>query len=231
SCASTLGNHPGATSLQDNATSERKPASDLTTAPNPSRCSPFRPVRWSRGATRGMLPRAAPPTNALLGDRGVSGSFLLRPDDRNSLLRHHRGSPVPAARLRCLILLLLDAGHPWSLIAVVLKVLSQTAPEPTPGQTDATTRYTLIETDRSSDPGAYTCRERARHPGIPVAGAGRRGGRQVRRAGRRVRTGGRPGRLTHWKNDPDLASVRAPAWCAARPPADRGAWEALGGEA
>lgn len=34
-------------------------------------------------------------------------------------------------------------------------------------------------------------------------------------------------RLTHWKNDPDLASVRGPAWFAAMPPADRGAWESL----
>jgi hypothetical protein len=33
--------------------------------------------------------------------------------------------------------------------------------------------------------------------------------------------------LTHWKNEPDLAPVRDPAWLAAMPPADRKAWEAL----
>ena len=33
--------------------------------------------------------------------------------------------------------------------------------------------------------------------------------------------------LTHWKNDPGLASVRDPAALAAMPPADRKAWEAL----
>jgi tetratricopeptide (TPR) repeat protein len=34
-------------------------------------------------------------------------------------------------------------------------------------------------------------------------------------------------KLTHWKADPDLASVRDRAWLAAMPPADRKAWEAL----
>ena len=34
-------------------------------------------------------------------------------------------------------------------------------------------------------------------------------------------------KLTHWKNDPDLTSVRDPAWLAAMSPPDRKAWEAL----
>jgi tetratricopeptide (TPR) repeat protein len=34
-------------------------------------------------------------------------------------------------------------------------------------------------------------------------------------------------KLTYWKNDPELASVRDPARLAAMPPADRKAWEAL----
>jgi hypothetical protein len=34
-------------------------------------------------------------------------------------------------------------------------------------------------------------------------------------------------RLTRWKNEPALASVRDPAWLTAMPPADRRAWEAL----
>jgi transposase len=50
----------------------------------------------------------------------MSTRIPLRPDDRKTLLRHHRGSPAPAVRLRCHILLLLDAGHPWALIAAVL---------------------------------------------------------------------------------------------------------------
>lgn len=33
--------------------------------------------------------------------------------------------------------------------------------------------------------------------------------------------------MTHWEKDPDLASVRNPAWLAAMPPADRKAWEAF----
>jgi len=37
-----------------------------------------------------------------------------------ALLRHYRGSPAPAVRFRCHILLLLDAGRPWGLIAAVL---------------------------------------------------------------------------------------------------------------
>jgi tetratricopeptide (TPR) repeat protein/tRNA A-37 threonylcarbamoyl transferase component Bud32 len=34
-------------------------------------------------------------------------------------------------------------------------------------------------------------------------------------------------RLTHWKSDPDLASVRDRAWLVAMPPGDRKAWESL----
>jgi hypothetical protein len=51
---------------------------------------------------------------------------LIRPDDRKALLRHHRSPPVRAVRLRCHILLLLDAGHPWALIAAVLFTSSAT---------------------------------------------------------------------------------------------------------
>ena len=50
----------------------------------------------------------------------MSAIVSLRPADRKALLRHYRGSPVPAVRLRCHILLLLDAGRPWVLIAAVL---------------------------------------------------------------------------------------------------------------
>jgi hypothetical protein len=46
----------------------------------------------------------------------------LRADDRKTLLRHYWGSPVSAVRLLCHVLLLLDAGHPWALIAAVLFV-------------------------------------------------------------------------------------------------------------
>jgi hypothetical protein len=56
----------------------------------------------------------------------VSESIHLRPDDRKALLRHYRGSSAPPARLRCHILLLLDAGQPWALIAVVLFTSSAT---------------------------------------------------------------------------------------------------------
>jgi tetratricopeptide (TPR) repeat protein/tRNA A-37 threonylcarbamoyl transferase component Bud32 len=34
-------------------------------------------------------------------------------------------------------------------------------------------------------------------------------------------------KLTSWKNDPSLSSVRDPAWLAAMPPADHNAWESL----
>jgi transposase len=50
----------------------------------------------------------------------VTPSIRLPPDDRNTLLGQCRRSPDPAIRLRCHILLLLDAGHPWALIAAVL---------------------------------------------------------------------------------------------------------------
>jgi transposase len=50
----------------------------------------------------------------------MSDRIPLRPDDRKTLLRHYRGSRAPAVRLRCHILLLLDAGHPWAFIAAVL---------------------------------------------------------------------------------------------------------------
>jgi hypothetical protein len=53
-------------------------------------------------------------------------SIHLTPGDRKTLLRHCRSSPDPAARLRCHILLLLDAGHAWVLIAAVLFTNSAT---------------------------------------------------------------------------------------------------------
>jgi putative transposase len=56
----------------------------------------------------------------------VSDGIHLRPDDRETLLCHYRGSTVPAVRFRCHILLLLDAGHPWTLIAAVLFTSSAT---------------------------------------------------------------------------------------------------------
>src|SRR5262245_23016563 len=60
------------------------------------------------------------------GDRAVGDSIRLRPDDRESLLRHYRSTPTPAVRLRCHVLLLLDTGHPWVLIAAVLFTSSAT---------------------------------------------------------------------------------------------------------
>jgi transposase len=56
----------------------------------------------------------------------VSDSICLRPDDRKTLLRHYRCTPDPAVRLRCHVLLLLDAGHPWALITAVLFTSSAT---------------------------------------------------------------------------------------------------------
>ena len=50
----------------------------------------------------------------------------LTPESRCALLRHHRHACDPAARLRCHILLLLDAGRPWALIAAVLFTSSAT---------------------------------------------------------------------------------------------------------
>jgi Homeodomain-like domain len=68
----------------------------------------------------------APRTDALSGDRAASASIRLRPDDRKTLLRPYRSSPAPAVRLRCHTLLLLDAGHPWALIAAALFTSSAT---------------------------------------------------------------------------------------------------------
>jgi hypothetical protein len=83
------------------------------------------PSGWRKN--RGDVPGAsqaetdpAPLTDARLGDRAVSGSISLHPEDRKALLRHYRESPVPGTRLGCHILLLLDAGHPWALIAALL---------------------------------------------------------------------------------------------------------------
>src|SRR5262249_6500035 len=73
-----------------------------------------------------VRPVAASPTDARSGDRVVGASLHLRPDDRKALLRHHRSSPDPAVRLRCHILLLLDAGHPWVLVTAVLFTSSAT---------------------------------------------------------------------------------------------------------
>ena len=56
----------------------------------------------------------------------MGNSIHLRPDDRKTLLHHYRGSPAPPVRLRCHILLLLDAGHPWALITAVLFTSSAT---------------------------------------------------------------------------------------------------------
>jgi transposase len=56
----------------------------------------------------------------------VSDSIHLRPEDRKILLRQYRGSSAPAVRLRCHVLLPLDAGHPWALIAAVLFTSSAT---------------------------------------------------------------------------------------------------------
>jgi transposase len=56
----------------------------------------------------------------------LATSITLRQDDRNALMRQLRTSPDAAARLRCHILLLLDAGHPWALIAAALFTSSAT---------------------------------------------------------------------------------------------------------
>jgi len=47
-------------------------------------------------------------------------SISLTAADRNALLHHYRGDPDPRVRLRAHILLLLDGGYPWALIAAVL---------------------------------------------------------------------------------------------------------------
>jgi putative transposase len=53
-------------------------------------------------------------------------SIRLSPEDRNTLRGHYHRGPDPAVRLRCHILLLLDAGYPWALIAAVLFTSSAT---------------------------------------------------------------------------------------------------------
>jgi transposase len=50
----------------------------------------------------------------------VDGSIRLRPADRKALLRECRRGSDPDRRLRAHILLLLDDGHSWALIAAVL---------------------------------------------------------------------------------------------------------------
>jgi transposase len=50
----------------------------------------------------------------------VSPGIHLRPNDHKTLLRLYRSSPSTAVRLRCHILLLLEAGHPWELIVTAL---------------------------------------------------------------------------------------------------------------
>jgi hypothetical protein len=56
----------------------------------------------------------------------MSDSIYLRLDDRKTLLDHYRSSPISAVRLRCYIPLLLDVGHPWEFIGVVLLTSSAT---------------------------------------------------------------------------------------------------------
>jgi transposase len=56
----------------------------------------------------------------------VTPSIHLTPRDRNALLCHYHRGADPAVRLRCHVLLLLDAGHPWALIAAVLFTSSAT---------------------------------------------------------------------------------------------------------
>jgi transposase len=53
-------------------------------------------------------------------------SIHLTSADRNTLLQHYHHGRDPADRLRCHILLLLDAGHPWALIAAILFTSSAT---------------------------------------------------------------------------------------------------------
>src|SRR5947209_14911264 len=56
----------------------------------------------------------------------MSGSISLCPRDRNVLLDLYRRSAAPHVRLRAHIVLLLDEGYPWSLIAAVLFTSSST---------------------------------------------------------------------------------------------------------
>jgi putative transposase len=50
----------------------------------------------------------------------MCGSIILPAADRKTLLWHYRRSADPDIRLRCHILLLLDAGHPWAVVVAVL---------------------------------------------------------------------------------------------------------------
>jgi putative transposase len=47
-------------------------------------------------------------------------SIALTAQDRNTLLGHYRRHPDPQVRLRAHLLLLLDRGYPWAVIAAVL---------------------------------------------------------------------------------------------------------------
>jgi Homeodomain-like domain len=56
----------------------------------------------------------------------MSGSIRLRPAERKALAEEWRRAPTPDGRLRAHILLLLDDGHSWALIAAVLFTSSST---------------------------------------------------------------------------------------------------------
>jgi hypothetical protein len=53
-------------------------------------------------------------------------SISLTPAQRQVLLDHYRRSADPAVGHRAHVLVLPDAGHPWSLIAAVLFTTSAT---------------------------------------------------------------------------------------------------------
>src|SRR5438067_8195108 len=56
----------------------------------------------------------------------MNGSIRLRPAERKALAEEWRRAPTPDRRLRAHILLLLDDGHSWALIAAVLFTSSST---------------------------------------------------------------------------------------------------------
>ena len=56
----------------------------------------------------------------------MDGSIRLRPADRKALSEEWRQAATPDRRLRAHILLLLDDGHSWALIAAVLFTSSST---------------------------------------------------------------------------------------------------------